>query len=262
MRTRLLPLVLVAAAVALPLSVASANEPLPTRGHPWLLAVGDSITAGYSVAPGYDGPAHSWAVQVRDRLAAGDSAWQLFSVACPGETTASYVEGGCIGRNLVPGLAGRSQRDTVAGAIAERGAWLRAIVVELGVNDYFRARTTGGDILAQLDAAAARLDALVADLQRLAPGVPVVLANIYDPHGLSSSWDQAVHLDAAIAAIAARRGATVADFLHAIDRPLALPADRCRLLDCAHHDIHPTLAGQTGLADAVWAALPKTLNGS
>jgi lysophospholipase L1-like esterase len=102
---------------------------------------------------------------------------------------------------------------------------------------------------AQLDLAAQRLDALVGELQSAAPGVPVILANIYDPHGGYDSWAQAYYFDAAVSAIAARHHAAVADFLRAV------APDRCAALDCAHSDIHPTVAGDAALASAVLAAL-------
>ena len=259
MRSRWLPLSLVAAAVGLQAQVvAFSQDRLPSPDRPWMLAVGDSITAGYTLDPGFDGAAHTWALQVRDGLtAATGTDWSLYSLACPGETTTSYRTGGCIGRNMVPALDGRSQRDGVVTAIRQRAATLRLIVVELGTNDYFAARRRGGDVLAALDAAARRLDAVVADLQRLAPGVPVVVADIYDPHGNAVSYLQAVHLDARIEALTAARGVPVADFLHAVDPALGPPGSHCRMLDCAHDDIHPTLAGQTALARAVLAALPR-----
>ena len=259
MRNRWLTILLFASAVALQARVVSATpDRLPPPDRPWLLAVGDSITAGWTLDPQYDGAAHTWALQVRDHLSAATGvSWALYSLACPGETTTSYVSGGCIGRSMVPGLEGRSQRNAVAAAIRERAATLGLIVVELGTNDYFGARRHGGDVDGALDRAAQRLDALVADLQHLAPGVPVVVADIYDPHGNARSWQQAVHLDARIAAVAAARGAPVADFLHAVDQPGRPHSDRCRLIDCAHHDIHPTQAGQAALAAAVIRALPR-----
>ena len=262
MRSRWLPVVFVALAVALQAQIVSASpDRLPPPDRPWLLAVGDSITSGWTIDPGYDGAAHTWALQVRDRLSAGTGeSWSLYSLACPGETTVSYREGGCIGRRQVPALDGRSQRAGVAEAIAARGADLRLIVVELGTNDYFAARRNGGDVLAALDRAALRVDAVVAELQRMAPpAVPVVVADVYDPHGTPISWLQAVHLDARLEALEAARGVAVADFLHAVDQPGQPPQDRCRLIDCAHHDIHPILAGQTALAAAVLAALPPRL---
>lgn len=262
MRLRRLPLILVTVAVALQAQVATASpDQLPPPDQPWLLAVGDSITYGWSLDPGFDGPPHSWALQVRDRFVATTSLpWAVYSVACPGETTTSYRIGGCTGRRFVPALGQTlSQREVVAAAIRARGDMLRAIVVELGTNDYFAARRHGGDVMASLADAALRLEAVVADLQQLAPGVPVVVADIYDPHGNALSWQQAVGFDAAIAAVARDRGASVADFLHAVDQPGAPHARRCLLIDCAHHDIHPTLAGQAALATAVWNALPPAV---
>jgi lysophospholipase L1-like esterase len=262
-RSRWLPILLVAAVVALQARIVAADpDHLPPPDRPWMLAVGDSITYGYTLDPSFDGTAHTWALQVRDRLSAVTGAdWSLYSLACPGETTQSYRAGGCIGRNFVPALQGRSQRAAVEQAIRQRGEDLHLIVVELGTNDYFAARRDGGDVDTALDRAAQRVDAVVADLQRMAPGVPVVVADVYDPHGIPISWLQAVHLDARIEALAAARGVQVADFLHAVDQPGQPPDDRCRLLDCAHDDIHPTMAGQAALADAVWNALPANLTG-
>ena len=250
-RRRLLPLAIVAAAFILRGVVASASPTdLPRAGIPWFLAVGDSITYGFSLDPAVQGNP-SWATVVRDRLAAQGDSLALYSDACPGETTVTYARGGCSGRAFVPALGGRSQRAAALDAIRERGDSLRFIVVELGVNDYFGARRAGGDVEAQLDAAAARLDALVTELQRAAPGVPVVLANIYDPHGFYDSWAQAYHFDAAVAALAQGHHAAVADFLRAV------APDRCRFLDCAYDDIHPTVAGDAALAAAVLAALQR-----
>jgi lysophospholipase L1-like esterase len=257
-RIRWLPVALVAAVVALQAQIVAASpDRLPPPDRPWLLAVGDSITYGWSVDPHDDVVTRNWALQVRDHLsAATGTLWSLYSVACPGETTVSYRVGACSGRQFVPALEGRSQRDAIANAIRARREGLRLIVVDLGTNDYFAARRQGGDVLASLARAAARLDAVVADLQRMAPGVPVVIAGVYDPHGTALSWWQAVQFDARIAAVARARGASVADFLHAVDRPGAPLAARCQLLDCAHHDIHPTRAGQVALAAAVMQAMP------
>jgi lysophospholipase L1-like esterase len=246
---RLLPLAIVAVALILRGGVASASPAdLPRAGIPWFLAVGDSITYGWSVDPALQGNP-SWATMLRDRLDRQGDSLALYSAACPGETTVSYARGGCSGRSFVPALGGRSQRAAALDAIRERGDSLRFVVVELGINDYFAARRAGGNVEAELDAAAKRLDALVTELQQAAPGVPVILANIYDPHGLYDSWAQAYHFDSAVAAVAAGHHAAVADFLRAVE------PDRCGDLDCAHHDIHPTVAGDAALAAAVLAAL-------
>ncbi len=223
---------------------------LPHSGIPWFLAVGDSISYGFSVDPAVHGNP-SWATVVQQRLAAQGDDLALYTPACPGETTTSYAQGGCSGRVFVPALGGLSQRQVVLDAIARRGDQLRFIVVELGTNDYFASREQDGDVESRLDAAAQRLDAQVAELQAAAPGVPVILANIYDPAGTYDSWADAMRFDEDVAGIAAERHAAVADFLRAV------APDRCRYLDCAHDDIHPTLAGDDALAGAVMAALQR-----
>jgi lysophospholipase L1-like esterase len=243
---------MVAATVLLSGNVAAqgSRADLPRSGIPWFLAVGDSITYGYSLDPAVQG-SPSWATVLQQRLAGQGEQLALYSVACPGETTGTYAAGGCSGRGFVPALTGGSQRELVLDAIRQRGDQLRFAVVELGTNDYFAARRAGGDVEAELDQAAQRLDALVAELEAAAPGVPVILANIYDPHGLYDSWAHALYLDARIAAVAARRHAAVADFLRAV------APDRCRYLDCAHDDIHPTVAGDAVLSGSVLAALQR-----
>jgi lysophospholipase L1-like esterase len=249
---RLITVAIVGLALILGGGVAASASPtdLPRAGIPWFLAVGDSITYGYSVDPAVQGNP-SWATMVRDRLDRQGDSLALYSTACPGETTTTYASGDCSGRGFVPALGGRSQRAAALDAIRERGDSLRFVVVELGINDYFGARQAGGNVHAQLDAAAKRLDAVVSELQRAAPGVPVILANIYDPHGGYDSWAQAYHFDQSVAAIAAAHHAAVAGFLRAV------AFDRCRYLDCAHDDIHPTVAGDTVLAGAVIAALQR-----
>jgi len=62
----------------------------PTTGVPWYLAIGDSITFGYSVDIARTGINSSWARQLQDLLARSGRAWRLFDTACPGETTDTY----------------------------------------------------------------------------------------------------------------------------------------------------------------------------
>lgn len=248
-RRRLLAPAIVTATLALSGGVASASRTdLPRAGIPWMLTVGDSITYGWSVDPAVQGNP-SWATIVRDRLAAQGDQLALYDPACPGETTRTYAQGGCSGKFFVPALDGLSQQAVAMRAIRERGGDLRLIVVALGINDYFQARAAGGDVEARLDTAGRRLDALVGVLQAAAPGVPVILANIYDPHGRYDSWAQAWYFDDLVAGVAARHHAALADFRDAV------APDRCRYLDCAHDDIHPTLAGDAALAAAVLDAL-------
>ena len=83
MRIRWLPVVLVALAVALQAEVVAASpDHLPPPERPWLLAVGDSITYGWSSDPHYDGGPHSWALQVRASAAFLPSSLSASLLAC------------------------------------------------------------------------------------------------------------------------------------------------------------------------------------
>ena len=259
MRARLLTLFLLGAALLAQGSVARADPPaLPAAGVPWFLALGDSITWGYSLDSSHSGNEHSWAARLRDRLAAAGHPLAMYDLGCPSETTLTYVRGGCPARHWVPELDGRSQRRAALDAIAQRGASLKLVVLALGINDWFHvARRNGG--FARFDPIAARLDAIVAELQSHAPGIPIVLSTTYDPWGTADSVAATVYLNSRIAAVAQRRGAALADWLAFVDPPGTAAAARCALIDCAHGDIHPTPEGQDALAAAAWTAVPTSL---
>jgi lysophospholipase L1-like esterase len=226
----------------------------PEPGRPWFLTIGDSITFGFTRDPDLAGTNISWAPRLEQQLAAQGRPWQLYDTACPGETTLSYA-GRCPGRWQVPLLARQSQRDVALEAIAAHGPDLRLIVVALGSNDLLHA------IYADPDATRAvlidHLEAILTELRVAAPGVPIVIAGVYDPFAVTAPKTDAVlsPIDDAIASLAGRLGDGYADFHTAINRP-ADRAPLCSLVDCADLDIHPTVLGQQRLAEAVMQAVP------
>lgn len=226
----------------------------PVSGAPWFLTIGDSITFGSTRDPRLAGRNISWAPRLAAELAASGRRWRLYDTACPGETTVSYATR-CPGRGEVPFLARRSQRAVVMAAIAAHGSDLRLIVVALGTNDLLWSLTA--DTRAVVAHLVAHLGAILDDLRLVAPGVPMVVAGVYDPFADSAPRSDAVvaEADTEIAGLAARLGDGYADFHRAIDRaPDGMPL--CRLIDCADLDIHPTALGQERLARAVLVALP------
>jgi lysophospholipase L1-like esterase len=226
----------------------------PEPGRPWFLTIGDSITFGYTRDPDLAGTNISWAPRLEQQLAAQGRPWQLYDTACPGETTLSYAVR-CPGRGQVPLLARQSQRDAALEAIAAHGPDLRLIVVALGSNDLLHAIYADADTTraALID----HLEAILTELRVAAPGVPIVIAGVYDPFAVTAPRTDAVlsPIDDAIAALAGRLGDTYADFHAAINRP-ADRAPLCSLVDCADLDIHPTVLGQQRLAEAVMQAVP------
>jgi lysophospholipase L1-like esterase len=234
-------------------SVPVAGRP-PQPGVPWFLTIGDSITFGTTRDATLAGTNISWALRLERQLAAQGRPWNLYDTACPGESTVTYATS-CPLRSLVPLLAERSQRQAALEAIAAGGADLRLVVVALGSNDLLHA--LGDDPETTRVALVQHLEAILDELRTAAPGVPIVLADAYNPYTITAPHtnELLIPVDDALAALAARLGVGFADFHAAINHP-ADGASLCRLLDCADGDIHPTTLGQRRLAEAVMKAVP------
>jgi lysophospholipase L1-like esterase len=114
-----------------------------------------------------------------------------------------------------------SQHDAAMAAITAHRTTLRAILVGLGSNDLLDGERHGATV-AQMSAALTRI---------------------------------VTELRAAVAGVAHATGAHVADVHAAIDTSTAVPDPAlCTYVDCAHGDVHPTVAGHARLAAAALAA--------
>lgn len=237
-----------------PVAVPVAGSP-PRLGRPWFLAVGDSVTAGFTRDPSRAGRNDAWPVQLQALLLGQGRSWDLFDTACSGETTASYV-GRCFGRAAIPMLADVSQRDLALAAVRQHHDSLQAIFVDIGNNDLLHAATspTLATVVQQLPA---KISAIVGELTSSAPGVPVVVCTFYDPlaNAQPSTLPRLRTLDQTITSTALAHGWRVADFLDAINTGDPPDARLCDLVDCAHLDVHPTIAGHAALAAAAARAL-------
>jgi lysophospholipase L1-like esterase len=230
----------------------------PVAGHPWFLTVGDSVTSGFTVDLSRAGVNSSWAVQLQHLLAASGRAWDLYDTACPSERTDTYYTL-CPARSQIPFLATTSQHDAALAAVSAHRADLRAVFVDLGSNDLLRDQRAGVPVATSIANLRTALTAVVAELRRAAgPGVPVIVCNFYDPLA-NLEPDTRAQLDqvnAMVARVAAAQGARLADF-HARINTVAVGDDThlCDWIDCAHGDIHPTVAGHARLAAAALSAL-------
>lgn len=225
----------------------------PEGSTPWYLVVGDSISYGFTVDPTRYGTNSSWVAQLQPLLGAGAPVPD--DLACPGETTVSYAKR-CPQESLVPWLGGRPQEQAALAAVLGHRSTLRAIVVELGANDLLNAAANPASLPEVLSGLRTRLGAIVAALRGAAPGVPVIVANLYDPYGASNplAGPAVEQTNAVIAAVAAGNGGVLADFHAAINGSTSPLAD---LVDQAHGDIHPTIAGHAALARAMLAAFAR-----
>jgi lysophospholipase L1-like esterase len=229
----------------------------PSGDTPWYLTIGDSVTFGFSVDPARLGANSSWALQLEPLLAASGRAWSLYDTACPSERTDTYTTL-CPGRRQVPFLATTSQHDAAMAAITAHPATLRAVFVQLGSNDLLQGFRRAGTVEAMVATLRPALTRIVTELRAAAPGVPVILCNYYNPLAnlQPATRAQLATVNAMVAEVAAATHARLADFFAAVDTSAAVPDPHlCDFVDCAHGDVHPTVAGQARLARAALAAL-------
>jgi lysophospholipase L1-like esterase len=229
----------------------------PTGSQPWYLAVGDSVTFGFTVDPARFGVNSSWPLQLQPLLAGSGRAWSLYDTACPSERTATYSTL-CPGRSEVPFLAATSQHDAAMAAVTQHRASLHAVFVDLGSNDLLDGLRRGTTVAAMSASLGDALTRIVSELHAAAPGVPVILCNYYNPLANlePATRPELATVNAGVAAVAAASGARLADFFSAIDTSTAVPDPHlCDWVDCAHGDVHPTVAGQARLARAALGAL-------
>jgi lysophospholipase L1-like esterase len=233
-----------------------AGQP-PVTGRPWFLAIGDSVTSGFSADPSRIGVNSSWALQLQGLLAGSGRHWTLYDTACPSERTDTYYTL-CPGRSAIPFLADTSQHDAAMAAITAHRADLRAILVDLGSNDLLRSQRSSASIDASIAALRQALTRIVGELRSAAPGVPVILCNFYDPLANiePSTLAQLDQVNTMVAQVAAAEGARLADFRDAVNTVRSgNDPHLCDSVDCAHGDLHPTIAGHARLARAALAAL-------
>ncbi len=230
----------------------------PTGSSPWFLVVGDSISAG--ISPEDIGHARnvSYVAGVYSTLAHAGDAWMPDDLSCPTVTTRTYYSG-CHLAFTNPLLGGEPQSTVANRDIGQHRSTLKFILVELGSNDLFALQhDSPGTMEKQLLAVTERLGTIVHQLMSKAPGVPLFIANYYDPYAAESPSyvEEVTYLNGAVAELAASTGATVVNFAGAMgtDRPITKSV-LCARIACASQDIHPTVEGERLLASAVISSL-------
>ena len=147
----------------------------PTATAPVILVVGDSISAGYGLAPG-----EVWVSQLQQRLRSEKLPHRVVNASISGDTMAG-------GRSRLPALL-KEHRPSV-------------VVIELGGNDALRGQP--------LDATRANLDAMVAAAQ--AAGAKVLIVGMRIPPNYGPRY--ARDFDALFADVAKARKAAFVPYL-------------------------------------------------
>lgn len=261
----------------------SPTAPTPSVGTPvsagptYYLSLGDSLAFGYqqkAVAAAATAGTYSptafpgYTYDLAGRLKRLQPQLHTVDYGCPGETTATFTAGGCPFRTrglaLHDGYDGAQLGAALRFLAAHRGR-VSLVTLSLGANDLAPLeQTCAVDVscvqrrLPAVDAAVQRhLTDIVAKLHAAAPGVQLVVLELYNPAAvLLPATDLLLrHLDEAIAAAARTGGGVPADPFPRFNAQPGEQATLCSLtLFCSDGDVHPSTAGYHALADVIRAA--------
>ena len=192
---------------------------------------------------------------------------QTINFGCPGETTESFINGGCIytalGFHLHNNYSG-SQLDAATAFLRAHRGQVSPITVNLGENDLNVLRTLcGSDISCYqiqgpkiLEKIAANLDQILGALRKVTPNTEIItftnydVAFLIDPRflQLTDAFNEVVKNTAEA------HGVRVANVFAAFNGP-PQPATICSLtFVCTSGDSHPTDAGYQVIAEQIWQA--------
>ena len=242
----------------------------------YYLALGDSVTYGYQaskIVPGFaaddfdTGYVDVFATELRSI----QPAIQAVNYGCPGESSTTFIHGGCMvaltGFPLHDPFSGPQLDAALAFLRAHRGE-VSPITITLWGNDVRELlRACGPDLScvlsgapAMIDRLAFNIDLILGRLRAAAPNAEIVVTGAWD----SFVGDFAIAdplfmaMNAAMADVAVRNGARFADVFPIFnpqgDEAAEIAAICTLLLICTDGDSHPSDAGYLVLGEAVFDA--------
>ena len=266
-----------------PFGLGGTLRPADSPPLSYYLALGDSVAYGFQPAKMSAGlPPSGFNTGYVDvfaaRLRTIAPKIRVVNYSCPGESTKTFVAGGCSGRRDVKQL-----HDAFKGAQLEAAlAFLRAhpgqvspITLTLGVNDlgdlveackgdFACAQARAPRAFAQLGS---RLTSIVKRLGAAAPNAEIILTGAwnFNVDGLKQTDPLFRSADATIARAAAAGKADFAKTFPVFNPQGSITRQKSRLCAltfiCSKEDPHPTDAGYRAIGAAVWAAsgyLPRS----
>ena len=257
---------LLAAAVALALTGTAAMGSRASSPGSYYLALGDSMTYGSqptkppSARPSTFDTGYVDVLAVRLRKLSPKI--RVVNYGCPGESSVTFTRGGC------PWLAGGMKlHDPFRGPQLEAAlSFLRAhpgdvgpITLALWGGDLAPLSQKGKRAPSAIASFASRLDSILRRLRGAAPNAEIIVLGAWNPEAdrLGQAGPLYRSLDKAIARVAAKSRARVANMLETFNGPGNVAAQRARL--CAltfscKGDPHPTNAGYRAMANAFLVA--------
>ena len=262
-----------AGVLALTAGATSGAKQATPRGY--YLALGDSIAYGFQPGKPLMAAPSSFDTGYVDVFAARlrklSPSLQVVNYGCPGESTRTFVAGGCPTRREV-----RLHRSFKGAQLDAALSFLRAhpgdvspITVTLWGNDWLPVleNTCGGSVAcarkqapSETKAFAARLTAILRRIRAAAPHAEIIVTGAWNPDPNSLQQLRAVYrsFEAAIAGAATGSHAKIARMLPVLNPVGSLQAQRARLCKftfiCSKSDPHPTDVGYRAIADAVMRA--------
>lgn len=265
-----LVVVLIAALVGVDVLVLSRNDPAQAIAPHYYMALGDSLSFGYQ--PNLDFSS-GFADDIFNDLRFVDVTG-IVNYACAGETTDTFIHGGCVGRFAHHGSYTGAQLTAAVDFLkkeANRGH-VSPITLEIGSNDvlpdwdqFTCTASPNADIdLARMDANLTKvilpqlLDALQSRTN--ANNGDLHLLNYYNPYAKECPNSAPfVHtVNDHLAADAAQFKVPVVDIYGAFGGDTGMAAHICDytwICDSRFHDVHPTNTGYQIIAKAVELAL-------
>jgi lysophospholipase L1-like esterase len=243
----------------------------------YYVALGDSITYGYQPTRARPGARAStfdtgYVDVFASRLRKVASGLTVVNYGCPGESTVTFVRGGCPAFadhvELHDGFRGSQLKAALAFLRAHPGD-VSPITLTLYGNDWLPVLldTCKGDVACVRRRApsatasfGSRLRAILGQLRAAAPTAEIVVTGAWnpDPSSLRQLRSTYRSLEESIARAAAASRARIARMLPVFNPPVNVRAQKARLCAftfiCSKGDPHPTDAGYRAMAGAVMRA--------
>jgi len=265
--------------LALPGAATSGTVQQPVYQLPqsYYLALGDSIAYGFQPAKQRAGlPPSRFNTGYVDvfaaRLRTIAPKIRVVNYGCPGESTKTFIHGGCSGRGDVKGLHDAyqgSQLDAALAFLRAHPGQVSPVTLTLFGNDWFPLvfDTCKGNVACvrkrapnEIASFGSRLTSILERLRAAAPTTEIIVTGAWniDPDQLQQLSPIYRSLEASIARAATASHARVAKMLPVFNPPGTVPSQKARLCAltfiCSKGDPHPTDAGYRAMADAVMAA--------
>jgi lysophospholipase L1-like esterase len=269
-------LLAVGAAWPAPLALGGHARPAGSPPKSYYLALGDSVAYGAQPAkmsaklpPSGFNTGYVDVFAARLRTIAPKI--RVVNYSCPGESTKTFVAGGCSGRRDVKRLHNSfkgAQFDAALAFLRAHPGQVNPITLTLWGNDFVEiADACKGDLacvqsrapraLAQLGS---RLTSIVKQLRTVAPDAVIILTGAWNfiVDDLEHTDPLIRSVDATVARSAAAGTARFAKLFPVFNPQGNIAREKARVCTltfiCSKDDVHPTNAGYRAIAAAVWAA--------